>query len=408
MSDYFDSIAENKQDDWSVLRFKETAEKISDRDHFTPTYVSNGIPIISPKDFDSNERIQFGKCKFITLEAHEKNRKKTDLETDDIVFTRIGAGLGKSCLVTKEMPEFSILHSAAMIRVQKEKVKPKYFLYYLKSELLQRQIGVEIQSIGVPDLGLDKINDFKILLPPSDQQQKIAKILTTIDQLIEKTQALIDKHTAIKQGMMTGFFAQGIDLATGQLRPPVEQALHLYKETELGWVPKDWRVESIRDRIEITYGKSQIEVRDKEGSVPVYGTGGLMEYANTSLFNKDSILIGRKGTLNNPYFVKAPFWVVDTAYYVSEFKDGDILFLSQFLSCFNFMKLNESTGVPSLNRETIYREKLAFPPLNEQLEITKRLNSVDNILKENNIYLEKVKMKKNGLMQDLLTGKRKI
>ena len=89
-----------------------------------------------------------------------------------------------------------------------------------------------------------------VFFPKFEQQQKIAKILTTVDNLIEKTQALIGKYTAIKQGMMADLFTRGIDLSGtpdtnpnyGQLRPSYEQAPELYKQTELGWVPKEWEV----------------------------------------------------------------------------------------------------------------------------------------------------------------------
>ncbi len=80
------------------------AQKISDRDHYTPIYSENGYPIISPKDFNSEEEISFDKCKFVGEREHERNRRKTDLVTNDIVFTRIGAGLGKACIVTEDMP----------------------------------------------------------------------------------------------------------------------------------------------------------------------------------------------------------------------------------------------------------------------------------------------------------------
>ena len=113
--------------------------------------------------FDSNEKISFAKCKYISLKAHLKNRKKTDLEVGDLVFTRIGAGLGKVCIVEPWMPEFSILHSASMIRVKKERMLSPFLMEFIKSNFLQRQIKVEVQSIGVPDLGLDKIKEFKRL-----------------------------------------------------------------------------------------------------------------------------------------------------------------------------------------------------------------------------------------------------
>ena len=433
MSDYFDSIAENKRYDWNVLRFKEIVEKISDRDHFTPTYVDNGISIISPKDFDSNEKIQFGKCKFITLEAHEKNRKKTDLEADDLVFTRIGAGLGKSCLVTKDMPEFSILHSAAMIRVQKEKVKPKYFLYYLKSELLQRQIGVEIQSIGVPDLGLDKINDFKILLPPSNQQKKIAKILTAIDKLIEKTQTLIDKHNAIKKGMMTDLFTRGINLTTDQLRPPVEQAPHLYKETELGWIPKDWdvdKVDNVLERIIDYRGKTPIKT---ESGIPLITAKNIRmgcivpeprEYIAANAYDEwmtrgiplaGDVLFTTEAPLANVAQIKSNDKTAFAQRVIilrcNNKMNNDFLKYSLMSNDVRIRIFRKGSGstVEGIKQSQFRKLEITFPiKIKEQILINEMLNKIINYINKESKYLNKLLELKNGLMQDLLTGQVKV
>ncbi len=200
--------------DWSAEIFDEVTLKVTDRDHFTPTYFDDGIPIISPKDFDENEKISFAKCKYISLKAHLYNRKKTDLEVDDLVFTRIGAGLGKVCLVESWMPEFSILHSASMIRVKKEKMLAPFLMEYIKSDLLQRQIKVEVQSIGVPDLGLDKIKEFKVLVPKPEEQKEIIKKFESINSIIEKEIDSLKKHQKIKKGLMQ-------DLLTGKIEVKV-------------------------------------------------------------------------------------------------------------------------------------------------------------------------------------------
>ena len=78
-------------------------------------------------------------------------------------------------------------------------------------------------------------------LPSLLEQRKIARILTTLDNLIEKTEALIAKYQAIKQGMMHDLFTRGVD-AHGHLRPPQAEAPDLYKQSELGWIPKEWEV----------------------------------------------------------------------------------------------------------------------------------------------------------------------
>lgn len=200
--------------EWGVVPLRLVVDKIADRDHFTPIYYDEGIPIISPKDFGELDKISFEKCKYISIDAHDKNRKKTDLGVNDIVFTRIGAGLGKAAIVTPDMPEFSILHSAAMIRLNRKVMEPMYLLYLLKSFVIQRQIGVEVQSIGVPDLGLEKINEFMVLCPNKNEQIKAAGSIEAIDVSIEGEYKQLKAFQLLKKGLMQ-------DLLTGRVR--VEQ-----------------------------------------------------------------------------------------------------------------------------------------------------------------------------------------
>ena len=211
---YKESVLGMIPKEWEVEIFDDITLKVTDRDHFTPTYFEDGIPIISPKDFDSNEKISFAKCKYISLKAHFKNRKKTDLEVGDLVFTRIGAGLGKVCIVEPWMPEFSILHSASMIRVKKERMLSPFLMEFIKSNFLQRQIKVEVQSIGVPDLGLDKIKEFKALVPSPNEQKVIIEKFNSINSIIEREIKSLNKHKKIKKGLMQ-------DLLTGKVEVTV-------------------------------------------------------------------------------------------------------------------------------------------------------------------------------------------
>lgn len=202
--------------EWDVKCMGDITLKVTDRDHYTPFYADEGVPIISPKDFGEYECISFEKCKFITQKEHERNRKKTDLETGDIVFTRIGAGLGKAAIVTEDMPEFSILHSACMIRTDNNFYIPEYLLYFLKYDLLQRQIKREVQSIGVPDLGLDKIKGFLVLRPPKTEQEVIAKRMNAIENKIFSEFKYLQNLYQQKAGLMQ-------DLLTGKVQVNVEK-----------------------------------------------------------------------------------------------------------------------------------------------------------------------------------------
>jgi type I restriction enzyme S subunit len=194
--------------EWGVELLGEITLKIADRDHYTPIYSEFGIPIISPKDFDEHDEIDFSNCQYIGPVEHARNRKKTDISTDDLIFTRIGARLGKSCIVTENMPEFSLLHSAVMIRTDLLRVHPRYLLHTLKTFYFQNQIGKEIQSIGVPDLGMDKIKSFKILTPKKDEQLRIIERLDALEAKI-KTESiyrskLLDEKAGLMQDLLTG------------------------------------------------------------------------------------------------------------------------------------------------------------------------------------------------------------
>ncbi|OLE51314.1 MAG: hypothetical protein AUG51_23615 [Acidobacteria bacterium 13_1_20CM_3_53_8] len=204
--------------DWDYKTLKNVTLKVADRDHTTPIYVEEGVLMVSPLNFFGDEGIDFAACKRITQGAHNINRKKTDIQTDDIIIHRIGAGLGRVRLVTPEMPDFSILHSLAMIRPEKEKITSSYLLWALRVHRAQRQMQLGTQSIGVPDLGLDKIEQLLLPVPRSKvEQQQIAHTLNSHQDIIHAEEAKRDKLIQIKKGLMH-------DLLTGRVRVPVTRS----------------------------------------------------------------------------------------------------------------------------------------------------------------------------------------
>lgn len=379
-----------------------------------PDISPDGIPLIRGKDYSSGVVSTEGL--YHVLSEIDKPYQRSKVKKGDILLS-IAGYVGKVAIVPKELEGANLTQTTARLSINKNAVEPEFIYHVLNSSNFKREVKRYEKGSAQSGLNLADVGNFKILITPDlKKQQKIANILSTVDNLIDQTQNLINKYTSVKEGMMSDLFSRGIDLSGtpetnknyGQLRPSYKDAPELYQETELGYFPKQWKIQSLKERIEVSYGKSQVAVRDNDGSIPVYGTGGFIEYANSTMSETDSILIGRKGTLNNPYYIKAPFWIVDTAYFVSKFIDGDMTFLAKRLSTFDFVKLNESTGVPSLNRETLYREKLAFPPLYEQIEINRRIEAVDKYLDRYNAEKIKTINIKKGLMQDLLTGKVKV
>ena len=126
----------------------------------------------------------------------------------------------------------------------KNGVDAKWLFYNLDSY----NLAALNEATGVPSISRDYLRRIKFDYFEEKEQQKIAKILTTVDTLIEKTEALIEKYQAIKQGMMHDLFTRGID-TNGQLRPSHHDAPHLYKQTELGWIPKEWECSTLGKKL---------------------------------------------------------------------------------------------------------------------------------------------------------------
>ena len=136
---------------------------------------------------------------------------------------------------------------------------------------------------------------------------------------------------------------------------------------------------SLGDLVKIKYGKNQKKVQDDEnGKYPIYGTGGLMGYSIDYLYDKPSVLIGRKGSIEKVRYIEEPFWTVDTLFY-TEVNDKIVIpkFLYYVMSLINLSRYNEGTSIPSLRTETLNRLDLPIPNLNYQKRVLTVLSSID-------------------------------
>lgn len=134
----------------------------------------------------------------------------------------------------------------------------------------------------------------------------------------------------------------------------------------------------------IKYGKNQSKVVCEKSDIPIYGTGGKMGYASIPLYDKPSVLIGRKGTIGKVKYVDHPFWTVDTLFY-TEINESRVLphFLYYTMSLIDLNKYNEGTTIPSLRTETLNRLMLMIPPIVEQRKILSILEGLDKKIEIN-------------------------
>jgi len=285
-----------------------------------------------------------------------------------------------------------------------------------------------------------EVYNFPLLLIKSKtEQQRIAKILSTADAVIEKTQAAIAKYKAIKQGMLQDLFTRGIDLQTGKLRPCYEDAPELYKESKLGWIPREWDCDTLEN------------LTDKVGS-GVTPTGGSEVYKTQGiLFLRSQNILYGKLSLNDVAFIPneidetmensrvRPFDVLlnitgasigRSAYFPEELVNANVnqhvciirfkkpsksiaVFASEYLNTdFGQRQMYKAMAVG--NREGLNYQQIKafnFPDIKNQEELEKIasiIESINNKLQIEQTYLQKIQSLKKGLMEDLLSGRKRV
>lgn len=136
----------------------------------------------------------------------------------------------------------------------------------------------------------------------------------------------------------------------------------------------------LSDYITVINGKNQKKVESLDGEYPIYGSGGQMGRATDFICPKNTVIIGRKGTINTPIFVDEPFWNVDTAFGLSPKHNLDAKYLYWFCKYFNFMTISTSTTIPSLTKTSIENINVRFPSKERQVTISKELDNLQKVL----------------------------
>ena len=159
-----------------------------------------------------------------------------------------------------------------------------------------------------------------------------------------------------------------------------------------------------KDVLKIKSGKDQKQVENKNGKYPILGTGGQIGKTNSFLYDKPSVLIGRKGTINKPQYMESPFWTVDTLFYSHIYEPNIPKYLFYSFQNVNWKKYDESTGVPSLSSSTIENVECNIPSPNEQIKVANFLSLLDKKIELQTKKIEDLKLfklyTKNQIFKD--------
>ena len=243
---------------------------------------------------------------------------------------------------------------------------------------------VNLEGTTIQRLYNSIILNTPIHLPSLPEQKAIAETFATLDTHIANLTELIEKKKAIREGAL-------FDLITGK--------------TRLDGFSDKWKPSKIGNILSILHGRNQKSVETPYGNYPILGTGGIIGYANQPLCTWECVLIGRKGTIDQPFYMNTPFWTIDTLYY-SKPMPGQCVKYQYYLFCtIDWYNYAESSGRPSLTRKAISEIEISLPSYEEQCAIADALTLMDNEIHSLEIELDKIKQIREGAMDDLLTGK---
>ncbi len=243
---------------------------------------------------------------------------------------------------------FKVKSSAMKILNPTDKINIKY-IYYLMTTI-KSDTGLHKRY------WISKYANIEIPLPSLETQKKIADELDKITSLIEKRKTQIEKLDLLVKAKFIEMFGDPV------LNP-------------MGWEMKKWQ-----DVLIIKNGKNQKKVESPYGEYPIYGSGGIMAYANDYICNENSVIIGRKGNINKPILVKEKYWNVDTAFGLEPKLEMLVCeYLYFFCVWYDFEQLNKTVTIPSLTKSDLLALKMPLPPLNLQNEFAKYIEKIDKI-----------------------------
>lgn len=352
-------------------------------------FQNNGVPVIRGSNLSNDDTIRFIDDGFVFIsEAKAKEFKRSTVRKDDLIFTCWGT-INQVGLIGEntKYSEYVISNKQMKFTPNQSKAESLFLYYLFSGPDLQKKIKNESIGSSVPGFNLGQLRAIKFRIPCISEQRAIAAALSDVDALLASQEALIAKKRLIQQGAMQ-------ELLTGRRRLP--------------GFGGEWEVKKIGEIVILHYGRSQQGISAPGGEFLIYGTGGIVGRTSQYIYDRPSVIIGRKGTINFPQYVDKPFWAIDTTYYVEVSHLVDPKFLYYLFTTIDWYSYNEASGVPSLSAPTIGRIEVKLPEEPEQRAIAEVLSDMDSEILALEQQRDKTRLVKQGMMQELLTGRRRL
>ena len=247
---------------------------------------------------------------------------------------------------------------------------------YLCYLLNYNDLSGYITGSAQPKLSQANLNAIAFEVPSIETQQKIVSIISALDEKIAINRAINDNLQQQAQAIYSSMFIDNPDPA--------------------------WSHGHLSDLITVKYGKDHKKLAD--GIYPVYGSGGIMRYVERPLYNKESVLIPRKGTLNNVMYVNQPFWSVDTMFYTEMKLPNVAKYVYHFVKAKDLASMNAGSAVPSMTTDILNAMEVVIPSASALEEFESLVAPMYEAMEANDVQSKALSQMRDTLLPRLMSG----
>jgi type I restriction enzyme, S subunit len=336
-------------------------------------FVPDGYKVYEQGNVINND---FNRGTYFINDEKFKNLKSFSIKPKDILMSCAGT-VGKLAIVPDGVQEGVINQALLKLSVHAD-IDLQYFFKlfsYQIDEILKGNLR------GSAMMNLTSVKDLKLvkfpIAPINEQKRIVAKIEKLFSNLDNSDKYLLHLEKQLKR-----------------YRKSVLKSAFEGEYKKVQW----------KDIVNIKNGKHYINVLNKNGKYPIYGSSGIINYADEYLCNEDTVIVGRKGTINKPLFIKEKFWNIDTAFGLEADQSKLFpLYLYYFTLSFNFLDLNQSTAIPSLTKSNLQRISMSLPDsIAEQIEIVNEIEKHFSIIDKLEVVVQQSIKESKRLRQSIL------
>lgn len=304
------------------------------------------------------------------LESGSKLAPKGSL----LLLTR-GSGLFKRIPLAIAEKQVAYNQDIKCINSSAKGISNRYLFYALKALEPAISAMLETTGIGAGKLATDRLKALPIPVLAEDARAKVTSIA---DCIYDKT-SLNARLNGYLEELCDALFLDFLERADSS-----------------------WHEGTLEELAEVKYGKDHKKLAD--GPYPVYGSGGFMRSAEKSLFSGESVLIPRKGSLNNVMYVNEAFWTVDTMFFTVPRIPGAAKFLYQYVKRLDLASMNSGSAVPSMTISILNALSLPVPPRDSLLSFNAKLQSMYDAVRANNLENRRLESLRDSLLPKLMAG----